>query len=175
MLLKRLYNRITDSNGVPTFEKAMRDPRSGEILEWVPHRVVAGPNDDSLSPDVRMRIERDEDDTPFVTGIIIKRLPVNGRQRFSPTLIEGGIAEGWLTKTDTTITIHCQERGDVVFDIDNVPGRYSCFDLSKLEDDPDGALARKHIAEKHKGKPSPDQKHPSGYKCKNYYGTTVRL
>lgn len=106
---------------------------------------------------------------PAVSGVVIKRLCSNGKQHFSPKLVKTGISEGWLTKTDEAIIIHDDDVGDIPFKILRGPGRYCCHCQEKLKDDPTGEAARQHVEEKHKGKKSPDPRHPAGYEMINYY------
>ena len=105
---------------------------------------------------------------PAVTGIQVKRLSADGKQKFSPKLVKTGQDERWLTKGDNTITIHDQE-GDIVFNILRAPGRYCCHCQEKLPDDPKGEAAQKHVAKEHKNQESPDLANPAGYEMINYY------
>lgn len=91
-------------------------------------------------------------------------------QHFSERLVRKGQEEGWLTIDKGTLTIYAKPE-NLVYEIVRVPGRYSCYDGSKLPDDEGdtGRLARAVIAERHAGQPSPDPAHPSGYYKINYY------
>lgn len=111
-----------------------------------------------------------------VSGIQIKRFPVNGKQHLSPRVVNGGLAEGWLSITDAAITIH-DEAGDLVLNVDRAPGRYCCHCGDKLRDDDrsdaPGVFARKHVQDEHPGTKSPDSSNPAGYEKINYFECTV--
>lgn len=109
---------------------------------------------------------------PVVSGIIVKRLPVSGKQKLSPKLIKTGQNEKWLSKGQDKITIHA-EGGDVVFDVVSEPGRYCCHCGEKLADDATGEAARSHVSAEHSGKKSPDKRNPSGYEMRNYFDCKV--
>lgn len=105
---------------------------------------------------------------PVVSGIEIKRMCASGKQKFTEKLVKQGIEERWLSKNETTITIHDQG-GDVVFNILRAPGRYCCHCSEKLQDDATGEAARAHVATEHPGETSPDPYNPSGYELISYY------
>jgi len=111
---------------------------------------------------------------PVVSGIIVKRLSADGKQRFSPKLVKTGQDEKWLTKTETTITIHDQG-GDIVFTIRRVPGRYCCHCQEKLIDDATGEAARAHVVTEHAREDSPDANNPSGYELLTYYDCDLEM
>ena len=120
-----------------------------------------------------------------LSGLRIEKLAKARRHHFSQSMIDKYESSGLITKSDTAIVVHTVD-GDMVFNIDHPPGRYClhCGDAlpnENFEKDGEtipqgnikhGAGARKHVAEKHKGKKSPDPSIPAGYKMKNYYGTT---
>lgn len=113
-------------------------------------------------------------------GVLLNPLPLNhlaihhtgldAEQHFSTGFVENGIEEGWIAIQDGKLVLYAVPE-NLVYDIRRVPGRYSCFDGSKLPDDEDdsGKLARVVIAERHVGAPSPDPAHPAGYFKINYY------
>ena len=111
-----------------------------------------------------------------VSGIQIKRFPTNGRQHLSEKIVAKGIAEGWLSINDETVTIHDQV-GDLDMNILRKPGRYCCHCGEKLEDDDhlvkSGEAARAHVVSMHKGKKSPDPENPAGYLKLNYFDCVV--
>lgn len=80
-------------------------------------------------------------------------------------MIEGGAAEGWLSLGGGKVTI-AAEGGDVVYAIERPPGHYCCHCDAKLDGE---HQARAHVASNHKGKASPDEKHPAGYRKDNFY------
>ena len=106
--------------------------------------------------------------SPVVSGIRIKRISADGKQKFPTKLVKQGQDERWLSVVRGTIVIH-DKGGDAVFKVLAIPGRYCCHCGEKLTDDPTGEAARKHVAEKHAGKISPDPENPSGYAMQNYY------
>lgn len=109
-----------------------------------------------------------------VSGIIVKRLSSDGKQKFSSKLVKTGQDEKWLTKKATTITIHDQE-GDIVFNINRIPGRYCCHCGEKLIDDATGEAARTHVAAEHADEVSPDRNNPSGYELLTYYDCELEV
>jgi len=120
-----------------------------------------------------------------LSAVRLESLAAGRRHHFGDASIKKYESRGLLTKTDSTITMHTVD-GDMVFNIDHPPGRYCCHcgeaqqnenfdkggDFIPQGDPRLGAGARKHVAEKHAGKTSPDPSNPSGYKMKNYYGVT---
>ena len=98
----------------------------------------------------------------------VDKLPLTDVQKFSLNIITGGQSEGWLEREGSTITLHGLDE-DHQFTILQEPGRYCCHCGEKLQDDLDGAAARKHIADLHSGLTSPDEENPSGYVMQNYY------
>lgn len=133
----------------------------------------------------------------FVEGQVDHLKILNGpeigqRQNFSPRLIERGAAEGWLSIGGGFITITTTPgEPDMVFRIVRTPGRYCCFDDSKLEGSE--REAREHVLDNHasSGKSgfelqimdgegnvvrsgfvkSPDPANPAGYRQDNFYAT----
>ena len=103
-----------------------------------------------------------------------KLVATDEQQKFTENFLTGGEAEGWLVRKGAKITIHGLD-GDVVFAIKQEPGRYCCHCGEKLPDDGDGKAARKHVAEKHAGKTSPDAENPSGYVMQNYYNCALEV
>ena len=108
---------------------------------------------------------------PLVVGVIVQELPKNGKQHFTPNLVEGGQKEGWLVIDDNHITINDEFK----FKIVGVPGRYCLHCGEKLIDDDKGTEARKHIAKHHADVDSPDENEPSGYTCNNYYACELEV
>lgn len=164
MKLKRLYHRILNDAGQPMQELARVDGQP--VIDPVTHKAKT-----------RIKIMRDNTDTPIVRGVVIQRLPASGEQKFSPRLVKGGIAEGWLVQHADRLEINCAERGVVIFTIGTTPGRFCLHcneQLPGIDEDPTGILARRHIDEQHAGAKHPDNpRWPHGYEVRNYYHTRV--
>ena len=111
---------------------------------------------------------------PVVSGVIVKRICANGKQKFSVKVVKTGIAEGWMFLSEKLITIKTPQ-GDMKWKIIAGPGRYCCHCGEKLMDDQTGAAAREHVKAKHAGKKSPDAEHPAGYRMNNYYDCELEV
>lgn len=103
----------------------------------------------------------------------------HGKHNFGPAEVRKYREQDIIEITDTHIIIQFLN-GEKRFKIDATPGRYCCHCGEALENEPNdapmsqqGAAARKHVADKHKGKKSPDATAPGGYKMHNYYATTL--
>ncbi len=94
----------------------------------------------------------------------IKLLHAGPRQNFSPSLIEGAIAEGWVAMGDGQIVLRTEPPAS--YRIVRVPGYYCCHCQKKLEDGPSG---KTHVEAVHAGQTSPDPGNPSGYRRDNFY------
>lgn len=107
---------------------------------------------------------------PPLSHIEVRHTGLQARQHFSERMVKGGIDEGWMAIRDGQLTIYALPE-NLVYSIIQVPGRYSCFDGSKLPDDEGdtGAAARAVIADRHPGEVSPDPAHPAGYYKINHY------
>lgn len=102
-----------------------------------------------------------------VTGVEVKYAKaVGSEQHFSPRLIEGGIAEGWLSTDYTKKLTIDGENKELVYEILRRPGTYCCHCDKSVDDSPAGAA---HVAAAHKGKKSPDPSNPSGFRRDNFY------
>ncbi len=112
--------------------------------------------------------------SPVVSGIKLKRLSADGKQKITPKMVEIGQSERWLSHVGSKIVIH-SEGGNVVFNIVQEPGRYCCHCGEKLPDDQTGEAARAHVTAKHAGKKSPDEQNPSGYAMQNYYDCELEV
>jgi hypothetical protein len=102
----------------------------------------------------------------------VNRLSV--QQRFSPKFLDEAEKEGWLEFNGTVGVIHTTD-GELPFTVKLVMGRYCRHCGVKLTDDMTGAAARRHVAEKHAGKVSPDPQNPSGYAMHNYYDCELEV
>lgn len=105
---------------------------------------------------------------PPLDHVEVKHTGTDAAQHFSTRLVETGIAEGWIRIEDGTLILYATPE-TLTYTIVRLPGRYSCFDQSKLPDDEKGVQARAYIAEHHSGQTSPDPDNPAGYYCINYY------
>ena len=105
--------------------------------------------------------------TPF-DHIEIKHTGLTAEQNFSTRLVEKGQEEGWIRIEDGKLLLY-GEPETLIYTIVRRPGRYSCFDGTKLPDDEKGTAAREWIAAHHPNEPSPDPANPAGYECINYY------
>lgn len=165
MELKRLYHRILNDAGDPMLERVTDD--NGQYVI----------DDETGLVKTRVRVMRDADGVPIVRGVHIRRLPKNGKQNFSPRFIGAGIDQGWLSMSETGITIHCEERGQVRFYIDRKPGRrcLTCgAELPGTDKDPSGILARQHCEEAHDVDDLvTTARWPAGYDVVNAYMTTI--
>lgn len=110
---------------------------------------------------------RDEKGEPTVIGVRVLTETKNGVQKFTPNLVEGGAAEGWLSVANGKITIH-GENGDCVYAIKRPPGYYCCHCQKKLSD----GAGQPHVTANHKDVVSLDRRNPSGYRKDNFYYCT---
>lgn len=115
---------------------------------------------------------------PRGTGEIVRRVPpvkdvevvsAKDRHHFSTRLIEGGIAEGWLSMGQGKITVG-NGPASVVYTIVSGPGLYCCHCNTKQDD---SVMAQGHVARVHARVPSPDKNNPSGYRRDNFYTSTL--
>ena len=94
----------------------------------------------------------------MVRGVTVLEAPAE--QNFTPRLIDGGVAEGWLTVERGKIVVR-GENQTVTYRIVLPPGYYCCH-CNRAVDDGPAALA--HIDERHGGAASPDANNPAGYR-----------
>lgn len=146
MLLKRIYQKPAGWH--PQYNHAGVDGRLPN-----PHRA----------PGVLLN-------PPPLDHVRIVHTGLAAEQHFTDRLVSRGVEEGWMEIQDGKLIVYATPE-NLIYDILRVPGRYSCFDGSKLPDDEDntGRLARAVIAERHGGEPSPDPSNPAGYYKINYY------
>lgn len=107
---------------------------------------------------------------PPLDHLVIHHTGLDAEQSFSERLVQQGVEEGFILIQDGQLILYARPE-NLVYDVRRTPGRYSCFDGSKLPDDDDdsGRLARAVMAERHPGEPSPDPAHPAGYYKLNHY------
>ena len=146
MLVKRYYDR----------------PKHWEPLRNVPNAAGVLPNPH--------RAEGALLNPPPFAGMEIKHTGTSPEQNFSERFVTKGREEGWIGIADGVLTLYGTPE-NLTYTILRVPGRYSCFDGSKLPDDEadQGTLARAYIAEHHAGALSPDPENPAGYYKINHY------
>jgi hypothetical protein len=104
---------------------------------------------------------------PPVIGVQV--LNAGKTQHFSTRLVEGGLAEGWLSMAQGIISLGS---GPTVtrYKIESGPGLYCCFCQAKQDD---SVSAQGHVARAHAGGTSPDESNPSGYRRDNFYTGTL--
>lgn len=108
--------------------------------------------------------EKDKNGKPTkVSGVRVLR--AKKIEHWSPSLIETGIAEGWLSASAGKFVVD-GEGEKMTYRVVRAPGTYSCFTGEKLGGE---AEAKAHVAAVGKGKPSPDPSNPAGYRVDNFY------
>jgi hypothetical protein len=112
---------------------------------------------------------------PRVNGV--KVLRVHKVEHLSPSFVEQGMSEGWMSMTKGKMVIHGTE-GDVEMHVVRRPGVYCCHCGERLGDINEGGTVegansfRKHMTVSHSGAASPDVTNPAGYGQENYYTCT---
>jgi len=109
--------------------------------------------------------------TAKVRGVQIKSAP--SIKHFSPSLIESGTAEGWLSTIKGQFIFHGED-GDVIYKVNRGPGYYCCHCGLKLPGVPGDGIDKNperpgHVASAHPGIASPDPANPAGYRGIAYY------
>jgi hypothetical protein len=96
-------------------------------------------------------------------------------QHFSPGLIDGGLAEGWLSIGQGVITI-AGEAGPVAYRIVRAPGAYCCHcdapvgGPERQSPGNDGLTeGQRHARDTHGDTPSPDPLNPAGYRIEAHF------
>lgn len=142
MRMKKVYDQSKLVRNTPDASGALPDPTKpdGVVLQALPGAVTA------------VRIQH--------AG------PV---QKFTPALLDGGKAEGWLSMDGSTVTLHSED-GPVLYVIDRPPGTYCCFCNQPCRSSPD---AQVHVEREHT-LPSPDPQNPHGYRRDNFYLCTKK-
>ena len=169
MEIKRKHSILSPEGEMLDRETLLNSPQArGIIAELEAMQIASGkPKQVITAPQIFKVMQERGIIKEIVPHPIVRATRLSDTQVFSPNMIAGGIAEGWLEATDKTITIHSTD-GDIVYNIVKKPGRYCCHCDDKLIDDATGEAAREHVAKKHAGKQSPDPENPSGYKMRNY-------
>jgi len=105
-----------------------------------------------------------------VIGVEFQSLPQNDKVKLTPKFVDMGVKQGWIVKTEKHFNIRDAATNKIIsFLILSTPGRYCLHCEEKLEDDPSGTSARKHILDNHNGVATEDANDHSGYKCDNFY------
>lgn len=105
---------------------------------------------------------------PKLSHIELKHTGTHAEQNFSRRLVEGAVAEGWMTLSKGKIILHAKPE-DLTYTIKRAPGHYCLHCNAKIESDGLGAEARQHVASQHAGEKSPDPAWPHGYLVTNAY------
>lgn len=98
-----------------------------------------------------------------VRGVTI--LHAKTRWHISPSLLEQGVNQGWITDSGATLRV----RGDnrlLVYDVVRRPGYYCCHCEREVGD---GTAGGEHVRGQHAGVPSPDANNLSGYRRDNFF------
>lgn len=134
---------------------------------WTPEYNVPGENGRLPNPHRAAGVLLNP---PPLDHVEVLHTGMSEEQNFSTRLVDRGISEGWIAVRDGKLVVYGKPE-NLEYDILKLPGRYSCFDGSKLPDDADdtGRQAREIIASRYPGQPSPDPNHPAGYYKINHY------
>ncbi len=107
---------------------------------------------------------------PPVRAVMILR--AGKAQKFSPSIVEQGGKQGWLTMADGMLTINAVAAADddtptaVKYRVLRTPGLYCCHCEIELADTP---AAKLHVTRLHEGAESPDESNPAGYRRDNWF------
>ena len=112
--------------------------------------------------------EIDQITPPTLDYIALAHTGIEPEQNFSVKLVTEGLESGLIEIVDDELFFHVHPE-DLRYTIKRSPGRYCLHCGEKLQDDPAGAMARLHIAQKHAGETSPDPANPSGYEAINAF------
>ncbi|OGT03307.1 MAG: hypothetical protein A2143_08030 [Gallionellales bacterium RBG_16_57_15] len=170
MELKKLYDPISPSGEVLDRTTVLNSPAAKKIVaDFDALAIATGQPAEAISaPELFTELIKRGHLSELRLRKVVRVDGVPENQKFSPKLIAQGQGEGWLSVAKGNVIIHGED-GDVVFKVLAIPGRYCRHCGEKLTDDTTGSAARKHVAEKHAGKVSPDHENPSGYAMQNYY------
>jgi len=95
----------------------------------------------------------------------LKVIRTSKKQNFSQKIINEFISDGVLLMGNGKLVITAKP-ANLTYNIIRSPGYYCCFDHKKLADE---AACKKYIADNFKGKQSPDQNNPLGYRKDNFF------
>lgn len=161
MLLKRLYNHAAPlDDWVKRVEPCPACQGKGVVVNATADGVVPCP--DACDRGQRPRA------VPPLAGLRLLHTGVAAEQNFSVGLVTAGIEGGWISIDGDTLTLTTVEEA-LRYRIRRAPGRYCCHCQAQLPDDVAGALARLHVAQRHRGEASPDPANPAGYLMTNAY------
>ena len=115
----------------------------------------------------RLYHPRKDGDPPRVRGVRIMR--AKRFQNLSTTFLEGAEAEGWVSRSRGRVTVHGElsdgTKRDLVYQIAERPGLYSCHSGERIADIGDWKTAQAWVKENYAGIASPDPQNPSGYRA----------
>lgn len=94
----------------------------------------------------------------------VKVLRASDKQHFSTRFVEKQIADGLMSMGQGKITLHTKP--ELKYTIVRPPGLYCAHCNASLAD---ASMAKQHVESAHKGKPSPDESNPAGYRRDNFY------
>jgi len=122
------------------------------------------------------RVDENGDCTnpPPLDYISVAHTGLKPEQNFSTRMVARGQAEGWMVidcEADT-LTIEAYPE-DLVYAINQYPGKYCLNCGHRTIDDPSGVQMRAHTAGQHAGEESPDPQWPHGYAQFNEYRCTL--
>lgn len=107
-----------------------------------------------------------------VKGVQVLRAG-RGIQHLSRNFIDGGVREGWLVMGEGQVMIRPVEGPAVIYRIVRAPGHYCCHCDAAIVDagqmTAGQTKGQRHVAEAHRGQPSPDPNNPAGYRRDNFY------
>lgn len=105
---------------------------------------------------------------PPLDYISVGHTGTHAEQNFSVNFVADGMAQGWLSISGDTLTLHAVPE-DLHYRILRRPGRYCLHCAAQLPDDEKGLLARLHVSTEHPGIASPDPSNPAGYEKLNHF------
>jgi len=94
----------------------------------------------------------------------VKVLSSSKVQKFTPNFINKAVEENLVTLGKGQIKLHTKP--ELTYNIVTSPGYYCCHDNKKCGGEKDAA---QYVAERFKGKSSPDKNNPAGYRKDNFY------
>lgn len=140
---------------------------------WQPKRNVRDPDTGKLVDPTQP--EGELLNAPPVHRVSLKHSGVRAAQNFSTRLVEGGIAQGWITLGQGKLVMHTPDgEDDLEFTVERGPGYYSAFTHEPIADanrvvSAGLTLGMQFVQAKHPGEKSPDASNPSGYYRLNHY------
>jgi hypothetical protein len=151
MYFKRLYEGTVDERA-PIVER----------LKFIEQKIDRASSAKEIET---LRAERTELRSRIRVRNVVRIMRATRIWRPSPSALEAGEAEGWLTRSKGLITIH-GEKGDVALRVVRTPGHYCCTCEERFDD---SGSAQQHVKRYHPDGKSPDPQNPSGYRRDNAY------